>query len=648
MSTGIRLALIGLALILLLGGAAWYYLFGPNTVASADLAPANAIVFANIPNAGRLTVDYQTSDLKKLVDSPNFKPVLNYFSNIFGTKNFDLLTAFLPNLSGQSFIAVAAFDPQHPDQIGMVAAAKPKPGLGDFDGFIQKFKAAYPEFAGNTGSGQIDGLDYQWVQLPNAPAKFCVARTRGWIVSAWGEAALQDWWARLQKKAATPNLSQNPDYQKSRDRVGKEAETFLYADGKALQTAFPNRPMASPAPGILAIGSSFEHGQIADHISFLMPHQAQLDAGLPAGPCAFDTLKFTGPDTLFYWGANVNWTQVWKNIQTRNGPAPTVVATLQGWEGTVQNWAQGRSLDLQRNILGPLGDEASVQIEWGSDTLYPEMGLFVKVDKPDDFKPTIAALIDTVRQAYSTTAVVDEINTGDQKFATLKFIQPVPISPTITEDGPYFGVFLTENQAVRSFKRDATVGLLNNADFQRQIGDRWKNAHQIAFLETPQFSDRAYQTALPYLSIAAMFNRTVASMLQGGTPPPDLHWAAPVGTWSWVLSSDDDGLLGYSISGIGNQGILGIAGFQQIQNYLPSLGRFLGPLAPPAPTPPPPAPLPPAPEPPVATVPPPIGPSPATTTDPTPATTNSAPVAPPLSTNAPDATSPTPAPTNGP
>jgi len=52
-----------------------------------------------------------------------------------------------------------------------------------------------------------------------------------------------------------------------------------------------------------------------------------------------------------------------------------------------------------------------------------------------------------VRKTYATSAVIKEINSNGRNFAALQFVQSAPISPTITEDGPYLGIFLTENQA---------------------------------------------------------------------------------------------------------------------------------------------------------------------------------------------------------
>jgi hypothetical protein len=600
MTSAIRLALIALALVLLLGFGAWYYLYGPNKISAAELVPSDTVVFATIPNAAELTTDYQTSRLKELVDSPNAQPLIDAISHWLGRKNLDLLLAFLPNLSGQSFIAVTHIDPTDLSKIGLIAGLKPKPGVGDFDGFVDKLKAAYPDALSHatSGTGQVEGLDYQWLQGPSGSNKFCVARVRGWIVIGWGEDALRDWWERYQKKATTPSLIQNADYQKSLDRVGKKSEAVLYLDGHALlAVAQQHRSSVNPsAPdltqkwqslGAIAVGSGFEQGDIADHFSVLMPHT---DSGFAAAPCAFDTLKFTGPDTRFYWGSNVNWNQVWKNLQAQPDASPpgppggNLAARL-------QDWAQSENLDLQHNLIDPLGNEASIQAEWDSDTSYPEIGFMVKLDKPDDFKPAINAIIDTVRKRYETTAVVNEINSNGQNFATLKFVEALPFSPTMTEDGPYFGIFLTENQAVRVFQRDATVGLLANDDFKRQIGDRRQGAGQIVFLDSPRLLDRTYQTTLPYLSMAAMFNRTLGSMLQGRTLPPDLQWLAPIDTWSWVISPDADGFKGYSISGIGNQGIYFGGGAGGIFHAWMGMGHPLGPLAalvpPPLPPPPP-------------------------------------------------------------
>ena len=581
--TAIRLAVAALVLVLLLGVGAWYYLYGPNKVAAADLVPSDTVAFATIPNMASIVTDYETSDLKKLVDAPESKPLLDALINKMGPKNFELLQAFLPNMSGQSFLALTHFDTANPAHVGLIGGLKPKPGAGDFNEFVAKWKDAYPDLPAQATSGaaQVEGLDYQWVRGPTASDKICIARTNGWIVFSWGEDSLRDWWERFQKKSGTPSLAQNPDYQKSLKRVGLDSEAIVYLDYKTLMSTLTSR-MAKTNPasakylsdqiagmGGFAIGTRFEHGEIADHFSLLMPRQAQLDAGASATPCAFDTVKFTGPDTRFYWGSTMNFTRLWQNFQRQANTTPPGNPGVAGGVKALQNWAQSRNLDIQKNIIGPLGNEVSVQAEWSADNSYPEAGLFIKLDKPDDFKPTIAAAIDTIRRDYATTAVINEINSGDQHFATLKFIQALPISPTITEDGPYFGVFLTENQAVRSFKRDASVGLLNNEDFKRQIGGREKDASQMIFLDSPQFLDRGYQTALPYLSLAAMFNRTLGALIQGRTMPTDLQWLAPIGTWSFVSTRDDDGVNGYSISGIGNQGIFlggavagGVAAFQ--------------------------------------------------------------------------------------
>ena len=569
MNVAVRLLLGFLAVLLLLGIAAWYYLFGPNETAGASLVPADTVFYAAIPNGMSIAASYETSQLKKLIDAPEAKPLLQLVTDRIGSQNIGLLQEFGPNLSGQSFIAVTHFDPAQPAQLGLIAALKPKAGFGNFDHFVADLRAAYPQFfaQGTMGKAQVGGLDYQWIMGPGASNKICVAQTQGWIVTTWGEAPLLDWWQRWQKKGNGPSLAQNPDYVKAEHRVGVSEQARIYVNSQALMAPLTQKLGAgNPARtdyfqkrfqdfGPLSSGTSFAHGEITDHFSVLNAGAQPSDAGWGISPCAFDTLKFTSPDTRFYFATSVDFTKVWQNWQDQAASAPANGPGNLAWLGNLLSWAQSHHLDLQRNVLSPLGHEISLQMEWSADNSYPDIGAMVKVDKPDDFKPTISAILDTLRQKYALTAVVNEINSDGQNFATLKFVRNLPISPTITEDGPYFGIFLTENHAVRAFKRDLSVGLANNPDFMRQIGDRRKGASALAFLDSPQLLDRAYQTALPYLPLAAMVNPAVARVVQGGSLPANLSWLSPMGTWAYVLTPDAQGFQATSSSGMGNQGI---------------------------------------------------------------------------------------------
>lgn len=591
-----------LAVILLLlglGAGICWYLFGENTVESAELVPSDTVAFASIPNAAAIAAGYQSSQLKTIVDSPNVQPLIDAIPTWIGQKNLDLIKAFLPNLSGQSFIALTHVDAEKPERFGLIAAMKPKAGLGDFEAFVAKLKATWPEILkqGATGVGKVNDVDYQWIQGPGAPQKICVAQIHGWIVTTWGEDSLKDWIERYDKKSSTPSLAQNADYQKSLTRVGKDPMTLVYVNYRPVITLI-QKELAKTNPtqgdyfarklgalGGFALGTRFENGEIVDRFSFLIPHQAQVDAGLGATPCPFETLKFTSPTTCFYWATSVDFQQYLKNLEEQFRPLTTGTDPL-------QQGAQSLGLDLQRNIVGPLGSEMSVQAEWNDDTQYPEVGLFVKLDKPDDFKPTITAIIEAMRKAFAATAVITEIKANDQSFATLHFLQASPVNPTITENGPYLGLFMDENLAVRSFQRDVTLGLPHNADFTRQVGDKRNGAAQVIFIDSPKLVDRAYKTALPFVSMASMFNKNVAAMLKNKTLPDDLAWLSPIGTWSAVSTPDNDGVQGYSVSGIGNQGLffgvsLGLgAGVMQSMGWMPLFnGKWATPTGTPAPAP---------------------------------------------------------------
>jgi hypothetical protein len=607
MTTSRLLLLVGVVLILLLaglsGGFVWWYLYGANEVEAADLVPANTVLFATIPNGVSIATGYETSQLKKLADSPDCKPLLDSIVGLIGQKNFNVAQTFLPDFSGQSFIAITHIDYDKPAEIGFVAAMKPKPGMGDFGTFLDKIKSTWPDLVkqGTTGKDTIDGVPYDWFQQRGAPEKICVAQVGGWIVTTWGEASLQDWVERFQKKSTTSSLAHDLGYRKSTMRVGDDPMALVYINYHDVMEDLQKRlaktnPATSQyiakkldALGGAALAVRFENGEIVDRFSLLMPRPAQEDRGIAVDPCKFETLKFTGPDTRLYWASSINWKQYYKNLKEQARSTSTMTPGQNSMNPAINvvlnylhDWAAGTTLDVQQNVVDALGPEVSVQAEWTPESLYPEVGLFVKLDKPDDFKPTIAAVIDSLRKACATTAVINEINSNGHNFAVLHFIQPTPISPTITEDGPYLGVFLTKNQAVRSFQRDETIGLTHNADFNSQVGDKRANASQILFLDSPRLLDRAYRTALPYLSIAGMFNKNLGSMLKGHDLPPDLTWLAPIGTWSLIITPDEEGIQGYSVSGIGNQGIIlagalgGVAGFMQASGMLPKPPAALG------------------------------------------------------------------------
>ena len=597
----LQILLITFASALLLsigaGAGAWYYLYAGPEVSAAELVPANTLVFATIPNGANIIEGYQGSQAKLLFTSPNMKPLHDELVQVLGPKNVDLIHTFLPNLSGQSFIAITQFDPDHPDNIGFIAAMKPKAGLGDFGAFLDKLKAAYPDLlkTAKTGKGNVENHDYDWIMEPGMSEKVCVANISGWIVTTLGEPSLQDWIERLEKHSTTSSLADNGDYRASLARIGDDPMSVAYINyHDAMGLMQKQLSKADPKTGDLfakrfkdmggaAVGTRIENGQIVDRYSFLMPRQAQLDAGMSADPCPFDTLKFTSHDTRLYWASSFNWKQYYANLKEQLN-AQLSSNPLGGMAtGMAQGWFRQAGIDVQHNIVDALGPEISVQAEWNDGTNFPEIGFFAKLDHPDDFKPVIGAILDAVRKQYATSAVVKEINLNGQNFATLNFVPVGVLSPTITEDGPYFGLFLTANQAVRSFQRDPSQTLAQNDNFKQQIGDQRNGAQQVIYFDSPYMLNRAYKLGLPYLSMAAMFNKDVSNALQGHQLPDDLTWLQPMGTWSCVFKNDDSGIEASSSSGIGNQGIflafVGGAGLGAAQSY-GLLDRFgLGPAA---------------------------------------------------------------------
>ncbi len=70
---------------------------------------------------------------------------------------------------------------------------------------------------------------------------------------------------------------------------------------------------------------------------------------MEAGPCPFDTLKFTGPDTRFYWASAIDWKRYYAHIKQQeksfrtgqDGDNPTADAML----NFIQLWVRSANLD---------------------------------------------------------------------------------------------------------------------------------------------------------------------------------------------------------------------------------------------------------------------------------------------------------------
>ena len=525
------------------------------------------MVFATIPNAAGIVTGYDSSQLKKLVDAPESQPLFDEIQKLVGDKNLALLKVLLPDLSGQSFIALTHFDPSKPDETGFIAAMKPKAGTDNFDTFVTQVNAAYPDMAHETKTGRdkLLGVDYQWIEGAHSPGRVCVARYHGWIVTTWGEASLQDWLERMQGKPATPSLAENADYQKSLTRIGKSAQAVLYFDYRHLMqllgehmdktnpgfSAQMQKQIASLGPAV--IGTSFENGDIVDRFSILEPRDAQLANGMAAEPCPFETLKFTGPDTRFYLGAAVNWAAMWKNFQAQLAVQPRPPARSLPLSSPGR---RARTSTCRRTSSTP--SAPNIRCSWNGRPMppTPTSASTSRSTNPDAFKPTIAALLDTARKEFATTAVITEMNSGGVNFATLKMVRPMPVQPHHHRGRPLVRPLPQPDprrpqHGTRRKPRPAPQRRLQPRDRRPAPGRGGDHLLRLAQVLRP---------GLPHRAAVRLHGRHVQSHArrppQGPQPAARPHLARADGHWGAVFKNDDDGVTGYSRSGIGNQGIL--------------------------------------------------------------------------------------------
>ena len=337
------LLLLGIAFLLLLaalGGGAWWYLFGTNEIESAELVPANTIFFASIPNAATLLEGYQTSQAKTLLESPNLQSAARLAREPARAKKCRPASRdFAPNLSGQSFLAVTHFDYDHPEKVGLIAAMKPKAGLGDFGTFVEKIKAAWPDVIkqGKTGTGTRGRR-----RVPVDPGPRRAGQRFAWRRSTAGSSRPG---ARPRCRIGSSGTRAGPappvsrriiNYVKAIGSVGDAPMTLLYINYHLvidiLQQADARRRIRSRAitwrrssrpSAARRWARGLRSGEIVDRFSLIFPASRRRSRlAWASGRVAFDTLKFTGPDTRFYWASTINWKQYAKNLRDQGDARP--------------------------------------------------------------------------------------------------------------------------------------------------------------------------------------------------------------------------------------------------------------------------------------------------------------------------------------
>lgn len=575
----IALGLLVVVLLLLAGGGGWWWWTHRAGPTAADYLPENTFLFFHVPNADATRKAYATSHLKKLVQSEEITSLWGLIwkeatdkakpEDMAKTKDAtDLWQLFERNLTGEAFLAITQVDFQNPGNIRFVAGVLPKQGLSDIPPLVARIKqlSATSMKDAKSGKGNHGGVDFEWVDLDNK-AKLYFGAVGSWEIVAIGEPAFFDFIDRYQAKGKTPgSLAQGTSYKKVLSRLPGRQDAVAYVGFDAIKPVLLKMLSSQPqfksdGPLLQKVwaqiqgfgwGGKFEDGRIRETIVSLMPKATRPDLGKTYDPCAYKTLPMTSNQTYVYMSQNFDFRKYWDySLGLYTETNPEIAAMMK----QAPEWAKSQGLDFNKNLLDALGPEFAMLLDWPGDALVPDFALIIEVAKPTDFKPTVDYLVNALTPLLAMDpngGKIEDGKVGDYALKTYRSPKLAMISPTLIVSGDKFGFVLTQSGAKRMLTGNGDNSLVKEPAFKTVGGDTRAGTFSLAYINFGGLVDRAYLTAKPYMSLAAMMSPEMQKLLGSGKMPDKLSFTGELGSWLTLSSIDDDGATVRSVSNIGN------------------------------------------------------------------------------------------------
>lgn len=564
-------------ILLLLAVGFWWWRSGPSENFAVYL-PSDTLAVVYAPDGLKTLLRYQSSNLKKVLECPEGKNVSSVVAGMTGDglsddiktkiqdgqkKANDILNTFWPNLSGQSFFAVTKIDTEHAEQSSMILGFAPHSGTATFDPFWDKCKTDFQDLwkdGVSFGTAEYKGISYETVDGTGEmkTLRVCKAKVGHWVIVTFGEGALKDFVDRYQKPTPADSLSSQADYKKISGRLAN-GEVIFYgniAQGcKVAQEGLEKNLLLKgnianltkayePFP---AFGGkiAFDGPLLRSQWIILSPKDLRPDLGVAYQPCSFHTLTYTSEDTIFYEASQLDLKKQWDYIG-KSAADPQVNQGLK----TFEIMCTGAGVDLHKNVLEAVGPEICIMADWLKSDAYPSLSILTELQKPDDFKPTIDALVNLAAGAAGGPAALKDSTAGSITLKTITL--PIGgIAPTFTTSGKVFGIFMGPASAQRILTKTSGPTIYDQPEFKALGSPVFEGSTGAIYLNTPRIVDRTYSYVKPMTQMAAPFlPANVSTALSKISFPDKLSFSADLGGWVMKQRVDDDAIQIDTVTGV--------------------------------------------------------------------------------------------------
>ncbi len=594
---------VGIALVvivLLVGGfLAWWFMMRASAPPAAAIVPSSTLLFAHIPNGTALGVSYQSSKLKKILESDEIAALSGLFwAQVMKDmdevdqqkllKLQDSLETFAYNFSGESFVAVVdvSNDPDNAMPIGIMLGFNPLQGSMHFDSVVAEVKTIALESndagepAPTVGQGSYGGVDYEYLEFGEG-ARMYVAKANGWILTAPREDLLHNAIDRALGKEKAASLLDSSDYKAMMERFTSPPQLVTYINmpevvkaaygllDSALKVAGETEVDLGPAKSMmdmyknirgLAFGSTFEsNGMLRDEwLSELGPELIQ-DMGGMLEPCAYETLKFTDKSTIFYSAGSLDAEAYYAYLEKIYRQSPETKSLIQELSNYVQ---EDFGLNLQDNIIAPLGKEFAILSAWPESQTIPSFGFMVTIGNREPFSQFYERIIGKLEEL---TVLEDGVprkpgqlvrsKVGNYEMRTYRLTGMEMVSPTFVLGDNLFAVFLTQQGAAATLSSPPGNNFTTQP-FWQDLGLNYEGTVQMSFLNLEDVVKRSYGMAAPWLQMLVAMDPDLSQQMGSFQFPSELSFADSLNTWGHVTINKKPFYDQVSVSAMGSPMVL--------------------------------------------------------------------------------------------
>ncbi len=506
-----------------------------------------------------------------------------------------LLTETIPALynadNGERFLAVTAIQPATQDGIHLIGGFRPKandtPALKEIfarlQEYYQKHIAPLPILQKTDnhlthGVATHDGTPYQWteIKIDTFSLRICLAKHKNWYLYSISEAPLKQLIDALNgKNIPTASIASHPII-KQKLNTKPLPESIAYYDNSKIMPLFvdyclnllPTSPSSIEenkeafqsfltkslkeqkhyaqfmATDITT--SRIENKLIHDHNITTTAHNqnaTEIYRQLTAYPLKLDTLTLTHPDTLIYAAFTADFVFLYNFIKQIYSIDPTLADAFE----QIDQLPQKINLDLEKNILAPLGPECALTLDWPESSIYPHLSFWIQTKDPTAFKPTADLLINALRE-FSTGMYANKKETQHKDHTLIAYEIPMIIgyTPTLVLGPKGIGIFPHPESAHRfldgSAKENETLSA--SATFNAQVLvplQSLKKVNTAAYAHTARITQRAYTALAPSIMMAggALFPEKTKDFFRSHPLPKDIQFTEALGEWTMLYYADD-------------------------------------------------------------------------------------------------------------